>query len=660
RRRVEAAGRPAAAREAELGRERGRAAVAARGAGQRAKEYTAEQWREFRKFESRWWYHELEYYFHFGPEDEARALEVLGAHASELGGGSVGSGAAEGAGAAALERAPPEVRALCRLVDEVVPRLRPAHLGTVLVGFDSLAVARLAYSIKARLGKVISIAALREARTVDDLAAAVAPLEDLRSAAPQAADDVGQEYAVWFSPGQYVPMGAWVLRSDEPIDVAAMESAVRGLVDRHSALRAGLVDPLRYMSVLYDASTLWTLYAPLLLTSGLPFVGLLRRLVSWALWRCWPRIRCHDREQVYAERYPEARTPFQVVHRDAHGRPLRGQLQVERTIKSRARGLKLPIEISVVEVACHLVDVWCWEAREYPKLTAGRATIVRRTGEPIVHDGSDLVYVSAGGLGPQEAGSMLRWSAQGLPNHLLRAQFMDLQAVQTFDHALFARQATGTQDFASAVAAYSAKSCGGAGARAFTLLPTMPEHGGRTVRTNPVTGLFGAMHEPDQRHAITCETGSTCTARNDSIRDLLMRWLARRVPGLVRTEQTVPQWLRWRRHPATGQERLEPAMLDVEWGDQGAWHVVDVAVRNPASSEPREERARAVHAGLAAEGAARGKQLRCPPGPTTPPWTPFAVETGGPSGQAAKQLVLDRLGHRKGEACASADATATL
>ena len=28
---------------------------------------------------------------------------------------------------------------------------------------------------------------------------------------------------------------------------------------------------------------------------------------------------------------------------------------------------------------------------------------------------------------------MLRWTAQGLPNHLLRAQLVDLQAAQAFD-----------------------------------------------------------------------------------------------------------------------------------------------------------------------------------------------------------------------------------
>ena len=86
----------------------------------------------------------------------------------------------------------------------------------------------------------------------------------------------------------------------------------------------------------------------------------------------------------------------------------------------------------------------------------------------------------------------------------------------------------------------------------------------------------------------------------------------------MRAEQTVPQWLRRRRDPATGQERLELAVMDVKWCEKGAWHVVDVVVASPDSTEPREERARAAYAGLAAEDAARGEQLRYPLGPPCP------------------------------------------
>eukprot|EP00969_Alexandrium_andersonii_P012230 533694-Alexandrium_andersonii.AAC.1 len=43
--------------------------------------------------------------------------------------------------------------------------------------------------------------------------------------------------------------------------------------------------------------------------------------------------------------------------------------------------------------------------------------------------------------------------------------------------------------------------------------------------------VCGATIEPDQHHAIACETGGARTHRHDRIRDLLARWLAARVPG---------------------------------------------------------------------------------------------------------------------------------
>ena len=50
--------------------------------------------------------------------------------------------------------------------------------------------------------------------------------------------------------------------------------------------------------------------------------------------------------------------------------------------------------------------------------------------------GETLRAALAAGLGPQEATAMLRWTAQGLPNHLLRAQLQDLHAVQGYDRVL--------------------------------------------------------------------------------------------------------------------------------------------------------------------------------------------------------------------------------
>ena len=78
--------------------------------------------------------------------------------------------------------------------------------------------------------------------------------------------------------------------------------------------------------------------------------------------------------------------------------------------------------------------------------------------------------------------------------------------------------------------------------------------------------VCGALHELDQHHAIACERGPARTRRHDRIRDLLARWLAKRAPGLVQTEQTAPQWTRRRRDLARG----ELAALDVKWSEKGA------------------------------------------------------------------------------------------
>ncbi|CAK0883736.1 unnamed protein product, partial [Prorocentrum cordatum] len=354
-----------------------------------------------------------------------------------------------------------------------------------------------------------------------------------------------------------------------------------------------------------------------------------------------------------------------------------------------------------------------WE--ELAAGSGGGARAMSKVAEALRVVGQTLQDALAAGLGLQEAGAMLRWTARGLPNHPLRAQLVDLQAVQNFDHALrgiwgwlldepltdrewaqaclplrvgglaagaaeprreaarvaawcaaapkvalalgmgsaeelLARQAAGAGDFASAVAACSAKvgnaahylqvslaqgergrqkdlmrpimvvlqgnatagldnralgrihSCGGPGAGAFTLLPTAPER-----------RMAGDLYRLSLRRRLQMEgarllkTGPARAGRRDSVRDLLARWLAERVAGPVRTEQTVPQWLRRRRDPATGQERVELAVLDVKWCEKGTWHVVG---------------------------------------------------TGGRLGEAARQLVLDRLGRRDGEAGASADAAA--
>ncbi|CAK0902373.1 unnamed protein product [Prorocentrum cordatum] len=94
---------------------------------------------------------------------------------------------------------------------------------------------------------------------------------------------------------------------------------------------------------------------------------------------------------------------------------------------------------------------------------------------------------------------------------------------------------------------------------------------------------------------------------------------------LVWTEQTVPQWTRWRRDPATSQDSMEVAVLGVKWVENGSWHISDVVLRAltpPSRARNGPERP------TRAWPPGRGKRQRCPPGPTTPLLTPFAAETG--------------------------------
>merc|ERR1719460_2205993 len=108
-------------------------------------------------------------------------------------------------------------------------------------------------------------------------------------------------------------MGAWVLRSDEPIDLPALRTAMAQLIERHPSLRAEIRDPLHYMSVLYDAAVLWTLVNPFFETFRFRLAQAVKKIISWAHIRCWPRVRCRTREEIYKQRFPEDLVPLEVL-----------------------------------------------------------------------------------------------------------------------------------------------------------------------------------------------------------------------------------------------------------------------------------------------------------------------------------------------------------
>ena len=112
------------------------------------------------------------------------------------------------------------------------------------------------------------------------------------------------------------------------------------------------------------------------------------------------------------------------------------------------------------------------------------------------------------------------------------------------------------------------------------------------------------------------------------------------VAGLVKrwtqqtplTEQRVPTWDRLRRN-RDGSQRMERAILDIEYTDGGLRRWIDVTVRHPAAGSPSEVDRAARRGGEAARRAERDKHLRYPGDALTA----FAVETFGRVGTEARQ-----------------------
>jgi len=134
--------------------------------------------------------------------------------------------------------------------------------------------------------------------------------------------------------------------------------AAQLLVERHAAWRAEAADPLRYMSLLYDAAVVYSLYAPFLVQG--PVIGRkLCRLISWAFVHAWPRVKVSTREEFYRTRFPETLAPVEILQ--VHG----GQTEFERLGKHFRHNLKPPGKITGYELVCHLADVWEFNDLQY-------------------------------------------------------------------------------------------------------------------------------------------------------------------------------------------------------------------------------------------------------------------------------------------------------
>jgi len=313
--------------------------------------------------ETYWWHYHTSDVFDISPAEESRLQQYLQSCSDHSG---LRKPARGSEAASSVEHSVQVLSAdeklLRALVEQIEPRLKPVDEHTVLLGLDSLRVARLASAIRVQLGRSVKVSQLRHSRTFAELMQVVGNAEPVACEAN--ADGVaanasntytGSEFAVWFSPGQYSPMGVWVLRSDKVLDESALQTAVQNLVQRHPATRTQIVDPMRYLSCLYDAAVLWTLFAPLVEASHNRLLQVFKKLVSWSLTLTWPRIRIFSREQIYEKAFPGTATPLTIV------RNLTGQAELEGDLRVRKRSLQLPLGVTLFQLRCHLTDVWTYK-----------------------------------------------------------------------------------------------------------------------------------------------------------------------------------------------------------------------------------------------------------------------------------------------------------
>eukprot|EP00928_Gymnodinium_smaydae_P015765 TRINITY_DN15841_c0_g1_i2.p1 TRINITY_DN15841_c0_g1~~TRINITY_DN15841_c0_g1_i2.p1 ORF type:complete len:1655 (+),score=203.56 TRINITY_DN15841_c0_g1_i2:23-4987(+) len=316
---------------------------------------------EARRVESWWWYRQMSECIDFKREELERSTALC-----------TPESAFADAAHLQMKALSAEARVICAIVADVDPLLRPVHMGTFLGGVDSLRIARLSNSIRSRLGRGLTAPQLREAKTVADLVKKVESAREEQAnavARDEPSDivnaDIDREYSLSFGPGQYSSMGHWVLRNDVQIDRQIVVAATQKLVERHPALRVKFVDSLRYLGFVYDAAVLFTVVAPLLDSSILP-ARLLRRALSWALVRAWPRSKCESREVMYSAKCHEHAAPLEFVKLEG------GQTAFEQDLKWRRSIVEPPFQLIAYELVCRLVDVW-----DYDKC-AGRFAIIRR------------------------------------------------------------------------------------------------------------------------------------------------------------------------------------------------------------------------------------------------------------------------------------------
>jgi hypothetical protein len=338
-------------------------------------EIAAWQARRQQQWENWWWENKTSDTFDLDANEERRTIDALssGAPSSKVDATPV----------------PPEMRLLCTVIGDIEPLLKPIHVDTVLIGIDSLQIARLTNALRMQLGVSLTVQQLREAKTVAELAGIVANADVTMAEGVSCAQvptgtdlDTNKEYCVWYSPGQYKGMGYWVLRTDEDLDRTAFVRAGQLLTDRHEALRIQAADPLRYMSILYDSAVIFTLYAPFLM-QGSAVARLFRRIISEALTHAWPRVKVWKRQEFYAKSYPDTLAPVEILKLDG------GQDELELVLRRRRSAMVPPGVVTGYALDCYLSDVWAYDNPQW----RGKFIIMPVPENLTVPEETKLVYV---------------------------------------------------------------------------------------------------------------------------------------------------------------------------------------------------------------------------------------------------------------------------
>ncbi|CAK9006648.1 unnamed protein product [Durusdinium trenchii] len=219
---------------------------------------------------------------------------------------------------------------------------------------DSLTLGLLVGRLRGEFGVSLSISQLRNA-SPEDLPKLLEECEGQvqKAGTKEKHSSSDSEYAVWFSPGQYFPMGGWVLRRDGEICLDKLQKAAHEVTMRHDALRASPADPLRMLSFILDTAVMFTLVARLLDTRG-PWSCRLRRYISWALKQTWPKIQVDRPEEVYGP--GDFPSPLVVI-------PVPDQQNAEWHCKHR-RGLLQesgrPVDIALIQLRVKLEGLWVY------------------------------------------------------------------------------------------------------------------------------------------------------------------------------------------------------------------------------------------------------------------------------------------------------------